>query len=1050
MGTLKEALYDNLLGTLSDNANRRNQAEQQIKLLEVVNDYGIYLTELALDKNIDWPVRQLASVLLKQFVNAHWSKSKDRYSEPQLSSTDKSKIRDLLINALGEDSDANFVNNNSEKKLRSSLAYVVSAIAFSDWPEDWPNLFEILMNYLSSGNPGAIYSSMKVFNEICHDICDNQIPTIAPILLPKMYEIFVTPHAFSIGTRDRAIQIFTIISETIALMCDYDKTAIDNFLLPMLPQFTEALLKVLEMPDNAPEVDIRLKKTALNSITILIKNCRKQMWKYMPNILTPVWRIMANSAQVYVRNIVNSDSDDAVDPEQATDSDGEVLSIKSLILTVFEFVTVLIESPKTRKLIKSGIRDLIYYVLVYMQMTDDQMQIWISDPNQFVEEEDEESYTYSVRTSALDIILALAKEFEDMETKEENQNFQLAFIDAIKKHLEETNQAKQQGNSNWWKQQEACLFALGSLSLSLVDLIKEENNPLSNEYRNVLDHVFSCRDDVSVFYSGRSIWTAARYVPIMNPRVVSDFLSLTVNSLKHQNHVIQISAVRATFNFCVHLVDSKQEELLKPYLIRIFEAIFEIIEAYKSGTLSLVVETIYVLLGIDDSFTSNVAESVCELAIQTFIENVDDPTLIEKTSEIFNKLAKNQHSYKQTEDKLIPTITEILSPNQQGENLIVLKPVSLDILQSLVRNSPLPLSENLVNLCFPLACHNVLATFDDTAIMQEGGEAIRAYVSRSPEQMHRFRDPQSGHNGMSLVLKCCLHLLDPSVNEACASHVDKLIFVTINKGSKYLGDDNVQLLLRSVLSKLQTSKSLDVIQSLVMVFAHLLNHNLNTVLDFLSLIPAPNGPHSALEYVLTQWLSRQHLFYGAYETKVAIMALCKLLEHSINGSNNQNINLNRITVPGEPIISNENGIKTRSKTASKPDQWTTIPCSVKILKLLIHELNHQEFGDGCDDSDEDSEDDDQGNDSWSGGFSDENNFNASSYHQHTQEELEDGNESEDEDEDQDVIEDPISKVNLKNFLSNFLNQFMSQSCANEFASQLNENERQILKNVLSR
>ena len=35
--TLKEALYDNLLGTLSDNTNRRNQAEQQIKLLEVVN-----------------------------------------------------------------------------------------------------------------------------------------------------------------------------------------------------------------------------------------------------------------------------------------------------------------------------------------------------------------------------------------------------------------------------------------------------------------------------------------------------------------------------------------------------------------------------------------------------------------------------------------------------------------------------------------------------------------------------------------------------------------------------------------------------------------------------------------------------------------------------------------------------------------------------------------------------------------------------------------------------------------------------------------------------
>lgn len=60
-------------------------------------EYGIYLTEIALDKNITWPVRQLASVLLKQFVNAHWSKNREKCSELELSPTDKAKIRDLLI-----------------------------------------------------------------------------------------------------------------------------------------------------------------------------------------------------------------------------------------------------------------------------------------------------------------------------------------------------------------------------------------------------------------------------------------------------------------------------------------------------------------------------------------------------------------------------------------------------------------------------------------------------------------------------------------------------------------------------------------------------------------------------------------------------------------------------------------------------------------------------------------------------------------------------------------------------------------------------------------
>ena len=52
MGTLKEALYDNLLGTLSDNANVRKQAEQQIKMLEVVNgNVGFNFIRLFLNEN---------------------------------------------------------------------------------------------------------------------------------------------------------------------------------------------------------------------------------------------------------------------------------------------------------------------------------------------------------------------------------------------------------------------------------------------------------------------------------------------------------------------------------------------------------------------------------------------------------------------------------------------------------------------------------------------------------------------------------------------------------------------------------------------------------------------------------------------------------------------------------------------------------------------------------------------------------------------------------------------------------------------------------------
>ena len=57
------------------------------------------------------------------------------------------------------------------------------------------------------------------------------------------------------------------------------------------------------------------------------------------------------------------------------------------------------------------------------------------------------------------------------------------------------------------------------------------------------------------------------------------------------------------------------------------------------------------------------------------------------------------------------------------------------------------------------------------------------------------------------------------------------------------------------------------LQSLVMVFVSLLNHQLETILDFLSGVPDPRGK-SALHFIMTIWCARQPEFYGVYDSKV--------------------------------------------------------------------------------------------------------------------------------------------------------------------------------------
>lgn len=42
------------------------------------------------------------------------------------------------------------------------MAYVISSIALWDWPDQWPELFDLLMQALSSTDKDAVHGSMRV------------------------------------------------------------------------------------------------------------------------------------------------------------------------------------------------------------------------------------------------------------------------------------------------------------------------------------------------------------------------------------------------------------------------------------------------------------------------------------------------------------------------------------------------------------------------------------------------------------------------------------------------------------------------------------------------------------------------------------------------------------------------------------------------------------------------------------------------------------------------------------------------------------------------
>jgi len=107
----------------------------------------------------------------------------------------------------------------------------------------------------------------------------------------------------------------------------------------------------------------------------------------------------------------------------------------------------------------------------------------------------------------------------------------------------------------------------------------------------------------------------------------------------------------------------------------------------------------------------------------------------------------------------------------------------------------------------------------------------------------------SGVSGLGHVVQVACRLLDPQTSEFSASLVGKLVTTLILKTGDQLGEQ-LDHLLRAVLSKLQAADTLSVIQNLCMVYAHLFNAQMDAALNFLDGVPGPTGLRTIFEQVL--------------------------------------------------------------------------------------------------------------------------------------------------------------------------------------------------------
>ena len=197
----------------------------------VRTEYSLVLTNILIDQSVEFPVRQLAGVLFKQFVEVHWSQNSEKFEEPEIDAGIKQHVKQILPLGLGD----------QNSKIRSVVAYSIAIIGNFDWPELWPELFAILLTALNGHgiiisnvvnqqqspaiNMHAVHGALETLTEIVKDVTDLQMPQVAPALIPQVYKIFIEPQSYSIELRKRTIEIFRTVIDVIAEMSDYDSVS---------------------------------------------------------------------------------------------------------------------------------------------------------------------------------------------------------------------------------------------------------------------------------------------------------------------------------------------------------------------------------------------------------------------------------------------------------------------------------------------------------------------------------------------------------------------------------------------------------------------------------------------------------------------------------------------------------------------------------------------------------------------------------------------------------------------------------------------------------
>ncbi|KAF4981325.1 hypothetical protein FZEAL_2858 [Fusarium zealandicum] len=937
----------------------RQQAEIELKRARTNPAFPLSLANIAAHISIDTSIRQAALANLRIFIGDNWSND-EADDEPQIPISDevRGQLKQVLLDlALSQEND---------RKVKISASYAVGKIAAYDFPEQWPNLLPTVLAIVPTGTDPQLHGALRVLSDLIEEsLSEDQFFSMARDIAKALTEVALNENRKPMH-RALAISIFRGCFDLMNMIKEDHAKEVRAFADELLKEWNPFFITVLK--SRLPDADLASgsQPDSWNSIIALKLQVVKTLLRIrrvFPNLLLPqsttffsaVWEELTLMQGPHEQLYINQDAQGRLE-----DSDNIPYTLDFLILEELDFLNQCFRAPPVQAELDGQLNahasahdvpwmmEIMKMLVGYSRVIREEEDLWDIDCSLYLAEETSVTANYTARTAAGDLLIKMGEWF-DQKT-----------IDGLFGYTKTL--FTQEGSS--WRSQEAALYLFVMLVSDFEDMGKPIPDAVAHAYLELVNYAIN-RPEEPLLRARGYLVAGVLCRSFETPVELLDRIITSIT--QEESEVVQVACVKAveglinagrvTADRQVPIINSIQTymngkdpsdmEDADELLVTLAEALRAAITLDTRIALSNDVQSVDLLFMLAKLGASNfqVTMLVSE-AFEEIVGSFSDP-----------------ESYAALCGKILPTLTGAFDvANLTEDNPLVT--VATELLAVLTEQAPEPLPPGFVAATFPKLTR-LLMESTEGEVLRPGSEAVKWILQHDHQQVIAWQDG-NGRSGLEVCLHIIDRLLGPSIEDNSASEVGGLAAELVEKaGQDRLGPFLPQLL-QAVANRLATAQAAAFIQSLILVFARLTLSGASDVVEFLSQIQI-NG-ESGLQVVVAKWLENSVNFAGYDEIRQNVIALSKL--YSLNDNR-----LAQISVKGDLIVNNNDGlIKTRSRAkqsmypairnfstntstldslyvqyvesqdanqptlSTDPDQYTIIPASLKIIKVLIEEL----------------------------------------------------------------------------------------------------------------